>query len=363
MIIEASSTKPKAQNGEDYSRYQQMAASSLLNLSKVTERQPSPLLVSQAERNGQHSDVDEDEEDEEEEEEVERVQERSSENATEEASRAISRPISEEAGAKEQDEEEEDEVDEDEPAELADRPKESDHQYFSEEVQSEHPEDQPKVEEEGLEEGEVRGMEPNQTREEEEDDYEDEDDEEEESCGERVERGEFITQGRPNIITSSHIARSTPESRSNGHGDLEERENYITHGASPLHVPVLRKASSSPMVIEVRSEGSERDEDDGDDEAEDDDSLSQRSAITDNESEMYDMTRGNLGLLEQAIALKAEQVRVPRGPLGARLPDHHHHHHHQQQQQQHHRYFTFDERPSGKHLDGLRKNYFSKGSK
>uniref|UniRef100_A0A8C9V592 Myelin transcription factor 1 n=1 Tax=Scleropages formosus TaxID=113540 RepID=A0A8C9V592_SCLFO len=44
---------------------------------------------------------------------------------------------------------------------------------------------------------------------------------------------------------------------------------------------------------------------------EDDDSLSQKSAVTD-ESEMYDMTKGNLGLLEQAIALKAEQVKSPR---------------------------------------------------
>ena len=60
------------------------------------------------------------------------------------------------------------------------------------------------------------------------------------------------------------------------------------------------------------------------------------------------MTRGNLGLLEQAIALKAEQVRGPRGPPG-RLSE-----------QQHHRFFTFDERP--KHLDSLRKSYFSKGN-
>ncbi|XP_076132992.1 myelin transcription factor 1 [Alosa pseudoharengus] len=359
VIIESSSTqKPK---GEDYSRYQQMAASSLLNLSQVTERPPSPPLVSEAERNGQggseHSateEEDEEEEEEEEEEEVKRVETRGSENGTEEVSSVISRPVSEEEGGKEQAEEEEDEADEEEPAEAGERPKESDHQYFSEELHQ-HPEDQQKQEEEEeeeeLEEGEVTGPEPNQPREEVEDDYEDEEDEEED-CGELVERGEFITHGRPNIITSTHIAMTahgTPESRSNGHGDLEERENYITHGASPLHVPILRKAGSSPVVIEVRSEGSERDED-GDDEGEDDDSLSHRSAITDTESEMYDMTRGNLGLLEQAIALKAKQVRGPRGPLGAHLPE----------QQQHHRYFTFDERPSPKHLDGLRKSYYSK---
>ncbi|XP_062398066.1 myelin transcription factor 1-like protein [Sardina pilchardus] len=54
VIIESSSTqKPKGQNGEDYSRYQQMAASSLLNLSQVTDRPSTPPLVSEAERNGQ----------------------------------------------------------------------------------------------------------------------------------------------------------------------------------------------------------------------------------------------------------------------------------------------------------------------
>ncbi|XP_034496952.1 myelin transcription factor 1 isoform X3 [Ailuropoda melanoleuca] len=80
-----------------------------------------------------------------------------------------------------------------------------------------------------------------------------------------------------------------------------------------------RPASPSPkpeysVIVEVRS-------DDGKDE----DSRSQKSAVTD-ESEMYDMmTRGNLGLLEQAIALKAEQVQAvcepgcpptERSPLG-----------------------------------------------
>uniref|UniRef100_A0AAQ4S9G0 Myelin transcription factor 1 domain-containing protein n=1 Tax=Gasterosteus aculeatus aculeatus TaxID=481459 RepID=A0AAQ4S9G0_GASAC len=73
-----------------------------------------------------------------------------------------------------------------------------------------------------------------------------------------------------------------------------------------------------------------------------------RSTVTD-ESEMFDITRGNLGLLEQAIALKAEQVK-PAGPGELlRTPDIH---------QQ--RYFTLDDRP--KHLDVIRKSYFSKES-
>ncbi|KAL2103509.1 hypothetical protein ACEWY4_000377 [Coilia grayii] len=409
MIIETSSTqKPKAPNGEDYSSYQQMAASSLLNLSKVTETQPAaapPPLIREEQRNGrggsEHSAAEEEEEEEEEddeeeeEEEVEKVEEQVCENGTEDVSRAVSPPGSQKERAKEQAEKEEEEeeeeeeeqerqreMNEDEAAEPSERPKESDHQYFSEELR-EQPENQQQMEEEEEEEeeGEVTAPEPRHGRQEEEEDYEDED-EEEEGCDERVERGEFVTHVRPNIITSSHmLAARTPErQRSNGHGDLErERESYVTHNASPMYVPVLRKAesSSSPVVIEVRSEGSERGDEedgegdgDGDDEGEDDDSLSQRSAVTD-ESEMYDIARGNLGLLEQAIALKAEQVRGPRGPLG-RLPEHHPHHHHHhhhhphhQQQQQHHqhhhqRYFTFDERPSAKHLDGLRKSYFSK---
>ncbi|GAA6223691.1 myelin transcription factor 1-like, partial [Lates japonicus] len=138
--------------------------------------------------------------------------------------------------------------------------------------------------------------------------------------------------------------------------------SYSSHRASPLedYFPnpraenyKIHKASSSasPDIIEVRSDKSEEkdfDDVDGDDERDDEDSLSQRSTVTD-ESEMFDMTRGNLGLLEQAIALKAEQVK-PAGPRELlRAPDIHHQ-----------RYFTMDDRP--KHLDVIRKSYFSKES-
>lgn len=137
--------------------------------------------------------------------------------------------------------------------------------------------------------------------------------------------------------------------------------SYSSHRASPLedYFPNIRgenykihKASSSasPDIIEVRSDKSEEkdfDDMDGDDERDDEDSLSQRSTVTD-ESEMFDITRGNLGLLEQAIALKAEQVK-PAGPRELLCaPDIHHQ-----------RYFTMDDRP--KHLDVIRKSYFSKG--
>ncbi|XP_037540974.1 myelin transcription factor 1 isoform X2 [Nematolebias whitei] len=135
------------------------------------------------------------------------------------------------------------------------------------------------------------------------------------------------------------------------------KSSYSSHRTSPLedyvHVPrgddyKIHKASSSasPDIIEVQSEEKDFDDLDEDDERDDEDSLSQRSGVTD-ESEMFDMTRGNLGLLEQAIALKAEQVKLagPRELL--RAPDIHHQ-----------RYFTIEDRP--KHLDVLRKTYFSK---
>ncbi|XP_055079215.1 myelin transcription factor 1 [Periophthalmus magnuspinnatus] len=64
----------------------------------------------------------------------------------------------------------------------------------------------------------------------------------------------------------------------------------------------------------------------------------------DEEEETFDMTRGNLGLLEQAIALKAEQVK----PL-LRAPEILH---------THRPYYTMEDRP--KHLEALRKSYFSK---
>ncbi|XP_078110373.1 myelin transcription factor 1 isoform X3 [Sander vitreus] len=138
--------------------------------------------------------------------------------------------------------------------------------------------------------------------------------------------------------------------------------SYSSHRASPLeeYITSLRgenykihkaASSASPDIIEVRSDRSEErdfDDVDGDDEHDDEDSLSQRSTVTD-ESEMFDITRGNLGLLEQAIALKAEQVK-PAGPRELlRAPDIHHQ-----------RYFTMDDRP--KHLDVIRKSYFSKES-
>ncbi|KAF0036560.1 hypothetical protein F2P81_011872 [Scophthalmus maximus] len=172
---------------------------------------------------------------------------------------------------------------------------------------------------------------------------------------------------RAGPLEAYSLHRASPLDKCDSHGPSPLHSykaspplSYSSHRASPLedYFPnprvenyKIHKASSSasPDIIEVRSDKSEEkdfEDVDGDDERDDEDSLSQRSTVTD-ESEMFDMTRGNLGLLEQAIALKAEQVR-PAGPRELlRAPDIHHQ-----------RYFTMEDRP--KHLDIIRKSYFSK---
>uniref|UniRef100_A0A8C7QUN8 Myelin transcription factor 1a n=1 Tax=Oncorhynchus mykiss TaxID=8022 RepID=A0A8C7QUN8_ONCMY len=82
----------------------------------------------------------------------------------------------------------------------------------------------------------------------------------------------------------------------------EEGEEETEAGEVEEEDQDSHKASPTTVVIEIRSEEEE--------EEEEDDCLSQGSGVTD-DSETWDMTRGNLGLLEQAIALKAEQVRGP----------------------------------------------------
>lgn len=197
---------------------------------------------------------------------------------------------------------------------------------------------------------------------------EEEENAEEEAEGRREAVGSITsTVAAQGTTTEVQNPRSSPQEDLHHHKALEPYESYSAvqafetpvdtyGGTSPLQDPFAsiqedsyktHRASSptSPDVIEVHSDRSEdRDFDDVDD---DKDSLSQRSTMTD-ESDIFDISRGNLGLLEQAIALKAEQVK----PAGQRevfsSPDVH---------QQ--RYITLEDRP--KHLDALRKSYFNKG--
>ncbi|CAL8326345.1 unnamed protein product [Merluccius merluccius] len=174
--------------------------------------------------------------------------------------------------------------------------------------------------------------------------------EEQEERGEpeqqRQEVPEEDSEDEQNYPSSLHNYKTSPSLNNNPHSHMASplkdylpnlhRENYKTHKAS---------SSSSPDVIEVCSDKSdERDGENGDEDErdKDEDSLSQRSTVTD-ESEMFDMTRGNLGLLEQAIALKAEQVKPPG-------------HHRTTPDIHHQRYFAMDDRP--KHLDAMRKGFF-----
>ncbi|NXA34365.1 MYT1 factor, partial [Eudromia elegans] len=154
------------------------------------------------------------------------------------------------------------------------------------------------VEDEEEEEDEEDEDEEEEEEEEEDDEEEEEDDEEEEMA--------------PEVICDE---APRDAQRGRGEGRFSPKPEYS-------------------VIVEVRS-----------DDDKDDDARSQKSAVTD-ESEMYDMmTRGNLGLLEQAIALKAEQVKVVREP--GRLPG------------EHGKHLQADEKQS-KPLDSIRKGYYGK---
>uniref|UniRef100_A0A8C7JCC2 Myelin transcription factor 1 n=1 Tax=Oncorhynchus kisutch TaxID=8019 RepID=A0A8C7JCC2_ONCKI len=185
---------------------------------------------------------------------------------TVDAHRTIEHPKGDnETGRAESEEKQKEEVGEEEEEGGGEEEKEEERQFVSQEISdhqyssgdySRHP-----AKEEGDEEEEKKGEEKEEEEEEEEKEEVEEEEEEEEE--EETEAGEV------------------------------EEEDHDSHKAPPTTV-----------VIEIRSEEEEEEEE------EEDDCLSQGSGVTD-DSETWDMTRGNLGLLEQAIALKAEQVRGP----------------------------------------------------
>uniref|UniRef100_A0A7M4EFV8 Myelin transcription factor 1 n=1 Tax=Crocodylus porosus TaxID=8502 RepID=A0A7M4EFV8_CROPO len=147
--------------------------------------------------------------------------------------------------------------------------------------------------------------------EEDDDDDEEEEEEEEEEEDEEEEEEEMA----PEVICEETPHTSQDSQKTHCEGRLSPKPEYS-------------------VIVEVRS-----------DDDKDDDARSQKSAVTD-ESEMYDMmTRGNLGLLEQAIALKAEQVKIVREP--SRLPG------------EHVKHFQVDEKQN-KSMDAIRKNYYGK---
>nr|XP_040049054.1 myelin transcription factor 1 isoform X1 [Gasterosteus aculeatus aculeatus] len=180
----------------------------------------------------------------------------------------------------------------------------------------------------------------------EEDENEDkEDEEEEEEVGEEEEREVHQEIHSPSTLSpqtqGSEAEMSLREEKIctpmiEEEDDEDEREEEEEEGLGKDVEEVVEeeeedrdssKASPTTVVIEVRSEEEddqddeeeeeEEEEDDDVDEDEDEeeeyegeeqDRVSEGSGITD-DSENWDMTRGNLGLLEQAIALKAEEVK------------------------------------------------------
>ncbi|XP_071205268.1 myelin transcription factor 1-like isoform X6 [Salvelinus alpinus] len=390
MIIEPVSSKIacEAEEGEwpkreDYSSYHQILANSLLHLGGVpdtTETTSHEPVTMETEKDVtavkhsavvvEHSEAQEEEKEgqeaEEEEEEQQLAEKEEEEEEDEEEEEEGSVKVNEEPSVVDRVEEEEEE-DEIEETREAVTQRTFDHPYFTGDIHQQQDKAEEDEEEEEYEEErrEAKHQPHDILEEEEEEEGEEEEDEDDiEEVDVRV-HPVFL----PTTITitaaaqgpatqrerEEHRARTTEDYISHRTSHLENYnphrtsplENYNPHRVSPLQHYTSHKASTASDIIEVRSEDSGRDYDEEDGEEEEEgDSLSQRWT---DESEMYDMTRGNLGLLEQAIALKAEQVKGPRDLLLLRHPV--------VTPELHHRYFTMDDRP--KHLDTMRKSYFS----
>ncbi|KAF5909044.1 myelin transcription factor 1-like isoform X3, partial [Clarias magur] len=125
-----------------------------------------------------------------------------------------------------------------------------------------------------------------------------------------------------------------------------QKEDYITYKPQSPRSCMSNQASAAPLIINLQSEEAHIDDEVGDDDEEaEEEEEEERSTMAD-ESEMYDMMQGNLRLLEQAIALKAQQVKGNREftPIS-----------------EHQHYFPLEDRPT-KHLELLRKSFYSKES-
>ncbi|XP_062872262.1 myelin transcription factor 1 [Trichomycterus rosablanca] len=286
MIIEASCTeKPKAMGTDYLSNYEHIVANSILHLCNHNNHNTSPQQQQPAAINTQNDSPARSEE----EDELERDG-KTDRNQTIAQTSRITEVNDETAGKLENNQENlENEKQED-----------SDHQYFTEEI-NEQPDEDDKT--------------PHDKTHEEESDQEEVEDQKSAPCD----------LSESSVIPSTHDSPST-------------EDNIAFRPQSPQHY-ISDKAVADPAAIEVRSEESAREDEDEDDDTED------RSSDAD-ESEMYDMMQGNLRLLEQAIALKAQQVKGHRE--FATIPEHHH-------------YFRLDDRPS-KHLEQLRKSYYGKES-
>ena len=94
------------------------------------------------------------------------------------------------------------------------------------------------------------------------------------------------------------------------------------------------------------------------------------SVASDRSDETFDMAKGNLSLLEKAIALESERAKVMRDRMASehalpRRDHHHHHHHHHHGHGEHSSRLSSggEERKSRMHHDGLKRAYYPKGKK
>ncbi|CAM4681223.1 unnamed protein product [Leuciscus chuanchicus] len=313
IIIEASSTdKPTLSSSEDLSNYQHIVANSMTHLNNHNngpvspQQQQQPVTVETQDKSPFREPEEEEKE----------------EYETEETRSEVGVLVTRENGVMGNTGEMEDK-EEDMHTETQ---KESDHQYFTEEMQTQKDDE-----------------------EDDEDEDDDDDDDDDEGLRSEMQKGEAYMEEYNDVRSEEEGEREAPSVITATQGS-HVRENYVSHKLTlPESYSSSKAATSSPVVIEVQSEESERDADvdgnDDDDDDGDDDSLSQRSTVAD-ESEMFDIMRGNLGLLEQAIALKAQQVKAHREL--SRIPEHH-------------RFFPLDDR-TGKHMEHIRKSCFGKES-
>ncbi len=292
IIIETSSTeKAKLSSSEDLSNFQHIVANSMMHLNNnnngaMSPQQQQSLTVETQDKSPFREPEEEGKEG----------------NETEETRNQVGVLVSE------------GEIKDKEKDMHTENQKESDHQYFTEEMETQQAEE----------------------------DDDDDDDDNDEVLWSEIKREEIYKEVKSEEEGERETTSSVITATQGSHG----REDYVSHKLTlPESYSSSKAATASPVLIQVQPEESERDVDmEGNDDDGDDDSLSQRSTVAD-ESEMFDIMRGNLGLLEQAIALKAQQVKAHREL--SRIPEHH-------------RFFPLDDR-SGKHMEHIRKSCFVKG--
>ncbi|XP_010877431.2 myelin transcription factor 1-like protein isoform X2 [Esox lucius] len=90
-----------------------------------------------------------------------------------------------------------------------------------------------------------------------------------------------------------------------------------------------------------------------------------RSVTSDRSEEVFDMTKGNLSLLEKAIAMESERAKATRDKMAAeaaRRDGVRYHHHHGDHHGEHHSRHGFGEERKARLHDGMKKPYYHKDS-